>query len=198
MKFVETTLPGNYSRDLYEDNNLDIAAEHVDKIFDVAVTAVADILSHTKSMNHPTAFVFNDLGKNFVAAAIVQYFESSDKDTPGNWSLVWTFEEGDIPANAVTISLDDPSSHTSFRGIAASKYGITFKDTGCLTTCIISTMVQLKKWLDENAKEGAEVIIEQDSLFQARVSVENGQKVFAMEVDGEIKNLIKDDAAIEK
>lgn len=198
MKLVETTLPGNYSRDIYEDNNLDLAAEHVDKMFDVAITATADILSHTKSTNHPTAFVFNDLGKNFVAAAIVQFFESTDKDTPGNWSLVWTFEEGDIPENAVTITLDDPSSHTSFRGIAACKYGITFKDTGCLTTCIVSTMIQLKKWLDENAKEGAEVIIEQDSLFQARVSVENGQKVFAMEVDGEIKNLIKDDAAIEK
>ena len=59
-------------------------------------------------------------------------------------------------------------------------------------------MIQLKKWLDENAKEGVEVKIEQDGIFQARVAVENGEKVFAVEADGEVKNLIKDDTADEK
>ena len=57
---------------------------------------------------------------------------------------------------------------------------------------------QIYKWLDENAKEGEEVIVEQDGIFQARVAVENGEKVFAIEPAGEVKMLIKDDAAIEK
>jgi hypothetical protein len=57
---------------------------------------------------------------------------------------------------------------------------------------------QIHKWLDENAKEGEEVSIELDGTFQARVAIEGGEKVFAIEPAGEIKMLIKDDTAIEK
>ena len=65
-------------------------------------------------------------------------------------------------------------------------------------TTLVFMFEQLKKWLDENAAENEIVTIELDGVFQARVSVEGGEKVFAFEADGEIKNLIKDDAAIEK
>jgi hypothetical protein len=54
------------------------------------------------------------------------------------------------------------------------------------------------KWLDENAKMDEEVTIEQDGVFQARVGIEAGQKVFSLEPAGEIKMLIKDDASVEK
>jgi len=56
----------------------------------------------------------------------------------------------------------------------------------------------LRRWLDENAKENEVVSIEQDGVFEARVAVENGEKVFAIEPAGEVKIIIKDDAAIEK
>ena len=73
-----------------------------------------------------------------------------------------------------------------------------FEDVAALIDCLACALIQLKKWLDENAKEGVETSIELDGFFQARVTVENGEKVFALEPAGEIKNLIKDDAAIEK
>jgi hypothetical protein len=73
-----------------------------------------------------------------------------------------------------------------------------FKGVSELVDCLIYALTTLKKWLDENAKENVEVSVELDGFFQARVAVENGEKVFAIEPDGEIKNLIKDDAAIEK
>ena len=41
-------------------------------------------------------------------------------------------------------------------------------------------------------------MVEQDAIFQARVAVENGEKVFAIEPAAEIKVLIKSDAMIEK
>jgi hypothetical protein len=65
-------------------------------------------------------------------------------------------------------------------------------------TTHLYALSQIKKWLDENAKEGEETVIECPGLFQARVGIEGGEKVFAIEADGEIKNIIKDDAAIEK
>ena len=51
---------------------------------------------------------------------------------------------------------------------------------------------------NENASEKEEVGVELDGVFQARVAVEDGKKVFAIEPAGEIKVLIKDDASIEK
>ena len=48
------------------------------------------------------------------------------------------------------------------------------------------------------ASETEEVSIEQDGVFQARVAIEGGEKVFAIEPAGEIKMLIKDDTSIEK
>ena len=78
------------------------------------------------------------------------------------------------------------------------KYGMQFKSDAMLVDCLTYALIQLKKWLDENAKEGAEVMVEQDAIFQARVAVENGEKVFAIEPAAEIKVLIKSDAMIEK
>ena len=60
-----------------------------------------------------------------------------------------------------------------------------------------SEIAQIKKWLEANAVEGEEVGVELDGIFQASVAVENGEKVFSLVPDGEIKKLIKDDAAIE-
>ena len=48
-----------------------------------------------------------------------------------------------------------------------------------------------KKWLDNNAVDGEEVGVEMDGVFQASVAVENGEKVFSIVPDGEIKKIIK-------
>lgn len=198
MKINETTLPQNYSKALYEERGFDLAKEHTDKITDILFTGVADTLNELKSKEHPTAFVFQNVSGDFVAGAICQYFENEDPEKPGNWSLVWTFDESDIPANAVVYSLNNEQTHSHFRGVAGDKHGIRFKYPEAIVTMLTYLLQQIYKWLDENAKEGEEVIVEQDGIFQARVAVENGEKVFAIEPAGEVKMLIKDDAAIEK
>lgn len=198
MKMVETTLPQNYSKGLYEEKNFDIAPEHTDKMAYTLFTAVSNLLNGAKSKDRPTSFEFHEMNGTFVGGAVIQYFESQDPASPGNWSLVWTFEESDIPENANRISVKDQQTHSYFRAIAGDKWGIRFKHPEAIMTLMTYFLKQLRKWLDENAKEGKEVMIEEESLFQARVAVENGQKVFALEPAGEIKMLIKDDAIIEK
>ena len=129
---------------------------------------------------------------------IVQYFENEDPSNPGNWNLVWSFDENDIPDGANRINFKDPASHPYFRAIAGDKYGIRFKDPSAIVTLHTYFFEQLRKWLDENADANKEVSIELETIFVARVAVENGEKVFALEPAGEMKVLIKDDAAIEK
>lgn len=198
MKLFDTTLPQNFSKGLFEEKNYDLAPEHTDKITYTVFTATADLLNNVKSKERPASFVFDRIDGSVIAAAIVQYFPNEDESKPGNWSLVWTFDEADIPENALRISLKDTQTHSYYRAIAGDKWGMKFKDPACLTTLLTYVLEQVYKWLDENAAEGKEVSVEQEAVFQARVAVENGEKVFALEPAGEIKMLIKDDAAIEK
>lgn len=198
MKLLETNLPGNYSKGLFEEKCLDLAPEHMDKIMDTLFTGVANLLNHSKSMTQPVAFTFSNIDKSFIAGALVQFFPNEDKNNPGNWSLVWTFDEADIPESALKIDFSDPQTHSYFIAVAGEKYGMQFKSDAMLVDCIVFAISQTKKWLDENAKDGSEVVVEQDGIFQARVAVENGEKVFALEPAAEIKVLIKSDAMIEK
>lgn len=198
VNLFDSTLPQNYSKGLLEDKYYDIAPEHTDKFAYTLFTATANLLSFAKSKDHPTTFEFYTVDNRFVAAAIVEFFENEDPNKPGNWSLVWTFYENDVPTNANRINIKDVDTHSYFRSVAGDKYGIRFVNTECLVNTMTYLLEQIKKWLDENAKEGEEVCVTQDSIFQARVVVENGEKVFALEPAGEIKMLIKEDASIEK
>lgn len=198
MKLFDTTLPQNYSKGLFDEKGYDLSETHTDKILYSVFTATSNLLNNAKSKDHPTSFEFATFDGKFVAAAIVQFFENEDPTKPGNWSLVWTFNESDIPAGTNRIYLKNPDTHNYFRAAAGEKYGIRFKDASCLIILHTYVFEQLYKWLDENAEEGKEISVELDSIFQARVAIENGEKVFALEPAGEIKMLIKDDAAIEK
>lgn len=198
MKINESTIPQNYSTALFEEQNFDLAPEHTDKFTLILFTAVSNLLNGAKSKDRPVSFEMETLDGKLVAAAICQYFENEDPEKPGNWSLVWTFDAADIPENSNRISIRNDLSHAYFRSIAGDKYGIRFKTPESLICTMTYIPMQIYKWLDENAKENEEVSVEQDAVFQARVAIENGQKVFALEPAGEIKMLIKDDAAIEK
>jgi hypothetical protein len=198
MKLSETSMPQNYSRGLLEDKLYDIAPDHTGKFGYILFHGVASILAANKDKDRPVAFIVNRIDEKFVAAAIVQYFDNDDKNNPGNWNLVWTFDENDIPEHAKRIFLKDPNSHPFFITVAANRYNMEFKQEAAIINLLSYFMEILYKWLDENAKPDEEVLIEQDGVFQARVGIENGEKVFSVEPMGEVKMLIKDDAAIEK
>lgn len=198
MKLSETSMPQNYSRGLLEDKQYDIAPDHTGKFGYILFHGVASLLAANKDKNRPVAFVVDRIDGKVVAVAIVQYFENNDKSNPGSWNMVWSFDENDIPADAKKIYLKDPNSHPFFVSVAANRYNMEFKTEPAIINLLTYFMEILYKWLDENAKPDEEVLIEQDGVFQARVGIENGEKVFSIEPMGEVKMLIKDDASIEK
>lgn len=196
MEFTSTNLPHNISHGLYHEKGYDVAESHVDKLFYVIFYGTANLLKDLKSQDKPTTFMITGLKDKPVAAATVEYFDN--KDNPGNWSLTWTFNPDDIPENTSKVDLQDDNTHSYFRVIAGEKYGMKFYDRTSIVTLITYCMEQLYKWLDENAKEDAVTEIELDSIFNAKVEVVDGVKVFAIDPAGEVKTIIKDDASIEK
>ena len=197
MEFYSTNLAHNISHGLYNEKGYDVAETHIDKLFYTIFYGVSSVLKDNKSKDAPTTFLITEISGKPVAAATVEYFEG-EGNNPGNWSLVWTFNPEDIPANTVKLELQNDLTHSDFRAIAGDKYGMTFRDRTCIITLITFCVEQLYKWLDENAKEGEVVEIELEGVFTAKVEVVDGSKVFVIDPAGEVKTLIKDDSAIEK
>ena len=197
MEFASTNLPHNVASGLYNEKGYDVSETHIDKLYYTLFYGVASALKGNMSKDAPLVFLITEVTNKPIAFAKVEYFEG-EGNKPGNWSLVWSFNPDEIPANAVTLDLQNDLTHSYFREIAGNKYGMRFHDRTAVVTLMTYIVEQLYKWLDENAKEGETVEIELENIFTAKVEIVDGVKVFAIDPAGEVKTIIKDDSAIEK
>lgn len=197
IKFGETTIPNYYSVGLYNELGYNLSENHAVHVVDILFNAVTDALADCKNKDVPVAFVFEKPNGDFIAGAVVEYVKGEGKDKTGNWSYYWTWYKDDIPGNATIMRSNDVANAQYFRGVATSKYAMIFVNTEAIYGLMYYILHHISKWLDDNADENNEVAIEEPGVFQARVVVENGEKVKSLEVDGEIKKFIKDDTAIE-
>ncbi len=197
QQLKDTKIPKIYQTGLYSEKSMDVSWEHTDKILTTLVAGVTEYLSSIKSTSYPVVFAFRESNDEFIAAAIVE-FHKGNKGEVGNWSYTWTFYEDDIPEKSRIENAYKPEIIQYFRNVAISKYSMIFEQPdypGVLFSYLLSV---IKKYLNDNASESEEWGVKLDGIIQFRVAVENGEKVLSAEVDGEIKQLIKDDAAIEE
>ena len=195
-KLMETTLPEIYQRVADEEANQIIDASRTSMIADVAFTAVSNCLSSMKLKEKPMAFVFEELNGNFNAGAVVKY-QDGGNDSGDNWSYVWTFNREDIPEDAKVIKMTDIPAHQYFNAVSGQKYHFSLKDF-CIADAYSKFFKVLSSWLDENATADETTSIVLDGVFEARVDVDGEEIIKSLEPSGEIKTLIKSDAAIEK
>ena len=201
MKILESSLAENISKGLIEDKKYDLPPEFIPRLFTVAFFGTSHLLAKRRKENNsgkPIAFVIDDMYGKTVACAVLQLIEGADASLPDSWNLVWSFDSADIPENADVAHLTKDNCHPIFEVVGHKMCNMEFKTGSHLVNLLTYIFEMLRKWLDENAKETEVVSIEQDGVFEARVAVENGEKVFAIEPAGEVKIIIKDDTAIEK
>lgn len=195
-KLMESTLPEIFQRLVDEEANLIVDASWTFKVADIIFESVSKCLAATKRNDKPVAFVFEELNGNFIAGAVVQFHDGGD-DAGNNWSYIWTFDRSDIPEGAKEIKMADVPAHQFFNGVSSVKYHLAVKDE-CIVNLYTCFMKCLSQWLTDNATAGDTVSIELENVFEARVAVEGESVIKSLEVSGELKTLIKDDAAIEK
>jgi len=196
QNIMDTQIPTIYSTGIYNEKNFDVLPEHLPKITDIMITGTTEILSSIKKKEVPVAMIFAKANEEFVAAAIVQYFEGEDGEA-GNWNYSWTFNKEDVPENAKTVTPYDAALLSFYRSVGHTKYGMVIEMPSYAGDLFVYYMSTIKNFLSENASESDEWGVKVDGIVQFRVVVENKEKVLSCEVDGEIKQLIKDDAAIE-
>lgn len=195
----ETSIPSIYAAVLYQSHTMNIAAEHTSKILDVLVSGVSSILHDIKSKEHPVAIMINKAPKEtFICAAIVEYYPNEDASKPGEWGYSWTFDESDIPENTSKVNLNDPSFSGSFRTIGSNKYKMGFDNPSDMNELFWVLMDTISQYLQENAKDGEVTEVTLENVVTFRSDVEDGAVVKSIDLDGEIKQMIKDDSSIEK
>lgn len=198
--FKETNVPQAYSTGLYAEKQYNIAKEHAWKILDIMISGVAEVMRNIKSKEHPVVFIFKN-GDDFMLACTVEFFPGADANKPGNWNMTWTFDESDVPTaeedRARFVTPYDADMASIFWTYGINHHDFGFKGAEYLGTSLNYLVKLIKKWLDENASETEVMVLELPGVVQFKVQVENGEKVFSCEVDGEIKQRIKDDASIE-
>ena len=177
--------------------------ERIIKAFFASSAAYLGKVKVSKS-DEAVALVLTDVTGNFKFAGIVEYHENKDNpDEPGNWSYVMTFDPktlDNIEKNKGLKKLlyTSDAFKAIFDKVAYDVASIQFQhDTYMYDACLIvvDTLLQI---LDREAKENEVVDIELPGYFTASVSVEDGEKIFAITPDGHMKQIIKDDTALDK
>jgi hypothetical protein len=150
------------------------------------------------------ALILTDVAGNFKFAGIVEYHENTENpDEPGNWSYTMTFNEKDVDSlekkrTVKKLLYSSDAFKAVFDKVAYDVAAIQFQhNTYMFDACllVIDTLLQV---LDREAQEGTVVDIDLPGYFVASVSVEDGEKVFAITPDGNMKEVIKDDTALDK
>lgn len=196
--FKDTKIPHIYSTGLYNELGFDVSWEHANKILDTLFTGVTECLADIKSKEFPNVFKFTEPNGEFIAAAVVEYVPNEDTSKPGNWSYSWTFYEEDLPGEGSReINAYDPQFLSYFSVYGHTKWKMIFEQSSYAGDMFRYMLSVIKKWLNDNASEAEENGVKLEGVVQFRVAVEDGKKVLAIEPEGEIKQLIKDDAAIE-
>ena len=189
---------------VFEDSN-----QSISRCFHLLFSSVANFLSKVKQTTKPVSLILEDPYQNFSFGAIVEYHKNEvADDMPGNWSLVFTFDPADLDGSTVYRSSGNEYKECVI-DIAEHQYGYSFELVGdqdaldtkrIIMNHIISNAAKtIRQWVDENSMSTEPVITE----IKGKVIIEacldsNGMKVFAISPSGELKNIIKDDAAIEE
>ena len=148
------------------------------------------------------ALVLTDVSGNFKFAGIVEYHANDTAEDPGNWSYVMTFNEEDLNELEKTkkvkkLLYGDTPFRVVFDKVAYDIGSIQFTQERYMYDACILTVDTLVSVLDAEAVAGEIVDIELPGYFKASVSVEDGEKVFAITPDGHQKSIIKDDGALQ-
>lgn len=157
-----------------------------------------------KKQDEATALILTDVAGNFKFAAIVQYHENEENpDEPGNWSYVMSFDPKSVEnlekSKSVKKLLFSSSEFTSiFDKVGYDVAAIQFNHSSYIFDACLLVVDTLLQVLDREAKEDEVVEIELPGYFTAAVAVEDGEKVYSLTPDGHMKEVIKDDTALDK
>lgn len=209
MNLMETTLLSEMTKDMV-DSGISWQAPYSISMLKTLFSALSTHLGKIKADDDgkPHAIIFRD-------ANYLDYKEEEAKDKPilfsaictkekhddgDSYSLMFTFDESEIPEDAVRIDFTDKNLEAYVVSVAAFEYGISFRPAlGGMRTMqhIFATILRsIKKWFNVNISSITEV--EMKDFFTLQASLVNDKVDITIIPSEAIRQNIKDDSNSEK
>ena len=195
LKFAESTMVENF---MVEAKALGVLYEPTDviRICEVIVAGASDFLALVKTKEEGVALTFDNIKNEMVMAGIVEYNDNADGEGQGNWNFYFTFNPKDIEGkkrySTTATQVDSVIARRAYES-----YRMKFGTQQMIIDACTIFATLLREFLDTNAKDGEEFIVEHEGYFLATSAVEDGVVEKSVLPDGAMKRLIKDDAATE-
>jgi hypothetical protein len=167
--------------------------------------STASYLSKKKvsKVDEAAALVLTDMSGAFQFGSVVEYHYNKDNpDEPGNWTYIQTFDQDDIEeiekertVKKYLYSAED--FKVIFDKVSYDVSGIQFQHSDYMYTCCLLIINTLKQIMDREAKDKEVVEIELKGYFKLAIGIENGIKVFSITPADHMKEIIKNDIALE-
>lgn len=185
------------------------SSQRCSRVMHLLFDAITQFLAKVKSTEKPVGFIAEDINQNPLFAAKVEYFKNSNEDMPGNWAYTFTFNPGEDLKDAVVYRMSGNEFKEIALAIAEHSYGFSFNSEEIndvldskriLINYILAFAAKtIKDWVDQNSVSSEPVTTEIRGkvIIDAMVD-QDGRKVASITPSGELKNIIKDDSAIEE
>ena len=198
-KFEQSTAVQNYAITC-QSIGWDVSPEEAVWWAKVAFAGITDYLNIVKHKDSPKVVLIQDLKGNRIAYAAVQWIPAEDENEAGtgNWTYYWSFDCDSIPEGAEVSTLDQEKVQTVISKRAYDMCKMSISTPSFISQLTVFLFNIIKDTLDQQAvEEGHTWVLELDGYFEAAVEVVNGEKEFSILPKGEMKTLIKSDAANE-
>lgn len=199
-KFNATPIPEDYSK-LLSQQSLLVGPTNVFRVATTLFHGASRCLGAMKSTTVPKALVFRSLDHGFLAGAKVEFIPNKDDPTnpaSGRWDYTWTFYEDDLKGADTIEIANNTLATTYFASSGQALYNMKFAGTDVCITMVTLMVEMIVNWLRENATEVDPAVLILDGVFRAEATVVKGKIEMGLVPDGEMKVLIKDDAAIQE
>lgn len=190
---AESTLGMNYSQALRAKDML-WSEQSCPPVAISMITSIADFLAMVKNKEQKVAIAIQDYQNVTKLAGIVTYTPAEQEDTPGEWSLTFTFNPDDLE-DCQVYTVHDQFFQKVAMSSSFKETGLQFNQSNFIVDMFASMGEEIYKWLDVNAKDGEIVELECDGYFTAQVAIENGKKEFGIIPSEEIRQKVKHDAS---
>lgn len=199
VRLGESSIPSELMNAVNVDLKYDWDPADTEPIYMCLFTAIAKTPSFFKSKEDggKRAFEVVDYKGNFLLGAYVVYTPGSTEAMPGNWSFAFTFDRDDIKDIPKIINNHENSFQKILGDVVLELLSWRYCNTNFqdgLTLVLIQTLVNC---LDTNAAEGAKFIITLPEVFDAISTIEDGEKVFAIEPSARLSRIVKGDGEIQ-
>lgn len=199
FEFEQTSIPSQYSINLKDNYGIIWVDSRTADMFRTLFSTIADTLKYNQSKeSHRIGMCMKDDKGHFKIGAILNFKQPEEgaEEDSGNWYLELTFNQEDM--TDLNVEIDNHSD--VFVRCASEEanricYG-RFRSTEIMYNLFNTAIDTLIQFLDANASEAEEVEVNLRGIFTASVAIESGSKIMSI-VPGEyIKQIIKNDAAL--